>query len=190
MPHKNMLNMEEEKWMPIKGFEGVYEVSSLGNVRSLDRERKNHSGGTAKIKGKTLKPHKNSNNNYLLVNLRHDGIENKCLVHRLVAEAFIPNPNGLPQVNHKDENVRNNRTDNLEWCDQYYNNHYGTARERIEAKRRIPVMQYIGDTLIAEYPSAREAARVLGKSEAAISRCCNGIYKTAYGFRWRYKKEF
>ena len=117
-----------EEWRPIEGYEGLYEVSNTGQVRSLDRYVKNNYSYRLQ-KGKVLSPEKNKDG-YLLVSLCCNGKQNLRTVHRLVAQAFIPNPNNLPQVNHKDENKSNNRVDNLEWCDQAYNNLYGTRQER------------------------------------------------------------
>lgn len=181
--------MTQEIWKPVKGLEGAYEVSNLGRVRSLDRVRRKSNGRNTFYKGRMIKITKNNTNDYLIARIQ-DGRSSHSLVHRLVAEAFIPNPLNLPQVNHKDENKANNRADNLEWCTAYYNNHYGTARARITEKRSSKVVQYTLDgTFVAKYPSAREAARLINKSQAAISRACLGIYKQAYGYLWKYEKD-
>lgn len=114
-----------EKWKPIPGYDGLYEVSSYGRVRSLERYKSNN-GGLQLIKEKILKPH-NTKKGYLTVQLC-----NKIFtVHRLVAEAFIPNTDNLPMINHRDEDKTNNVADNLEWCDAKYNSNYGTAIERM-----------------------------------------------------------
>lgn len=177
----------KEIWMPIKGYEGYYEVSNLGRVRGVDRTRKGPYGKIARVAGMILSPKKNSTNDYLLVGLRKDGVQKTHLVHRLVAEAFIPNPLGLPEVNHRDENPQNNISDNLEWCDRFYNNHYGSAIDRRSRTRGIPVSQYTLDgELVATYWSAREAARALGRYQSTISRCCLGQQKQAYGFVWKF----
>ena len=115
-----------EEWRPVVGYEGLYEVSSYGRVRSVDRYVKVGYGSYRLHKGKVLSPAKNKYG-YLAVNLQAG---NRCNIHRLVAEAFIPNPDNLPQVNHKDEDKTNNSVDNLEWCSRKYNCNYGTRNIR------------------------------------------------------------
>ena len=107
----------KEIWEDIKAYKGKYQISSLGRVKMLDYV----ASDGRKIKGRIRKLQKN-NSGYIIVNI----IGKTYLVHRLVAEAFIPNPNNYPQINHKDENKQNNRIDNLEWCTNKYNNNYGT----------------------------------------------------------------
>lgn len=115
-----------EEWRTVKGYEGLYEVSSLGRVRSLDRyDRMNRFW-----KGRILNLHTGTGG-YLFVALSSNGKEKNYLVHRLVAQAFLPNPDNLPQVNHRDEVKINNRVENLEWCDREYNINYGTIKDRI-----------------------------------------------------------
>lgn len=126
--------MTEEEWRPIKGYEGLYEVSSFGRVKSLDRYVKGRYGNYRLQKGKLLNPGLSSNG-YLQVDLCLNGKVKKYSVHRLVAQTFIPNSDGLPQINHKDEDKINNRVDNLEWCDSKYNLSYGTARIRSKKTR-------------------------------------------------------
>ena len=115
----------KEEWRPVVGYEDLYEVSNTGQVRSLD---KYDSLGVFWI-GKLLS--KLKVRGYFMVKLRKDGIQKMCSVHRLVAQAFIPNPLGLPQINHKDEVKTNNRVENLEWCTAKYNNNYGTKNKRM-----------------------------------------------------------
>lgn len=118
-----------EEWRPIEGYEGIYEVSSYGRVRSLDRYVRCKSKSYRLKKGSILSPAKDKNG-YLKVVLSCNRKCNTINVHRLVAQAFIPNPDNLPEVNHKDEDKTNNSVDNLEWCNHSYNINYGTRKER------------------------------------------------------------
>lgn len=117
-----------EIWKPIKGYEGLYEISSFGNVRSLRRNTTN---------GKIIKSQK-TKTGYYRVGLCKNGKLKHYFVHRLVAKAFILNPDNLPQVNHKNECKTDNNVDNLEWCSMLYNVRYGTGIER-QTKARIGV---------------------------------------------------
>ena len=111
----------------------------------------------------------------------------KTLVHRFVAECFLPNPENLPCINHKDENKTNNCVENLEWCTHKYNLNYGTRNERIGETNSKKVLQYTLDgKFVKEWQSLREIERVLGFSHGNISNCCNGKQKSAYGFVWSY----
>lgn len=163
----------KEIWKDISGYEG-YQVSDLGRVKSLNYRRTGKERVLVGCKDK---------DGYLRVDLCKDGREKKCKVHRLVAKAFIPNPEGLPQVNHKDECKTNNVLSNLEWCDAKYNVNYGTRTGRTSKT----VYQYTLDGLLVKsYPSANEAKRRTGYNQGLISACCNGKLKHAYGFIWSY----
>lgn len=184
-----------EIWKDIAGFEGIYQVSNKGKVRSLDRYVQ-CADSIRYYKGRMMKQDKKKNG-YLQVNLKRQKINKQFLVHRLVAVAFLPNPEGFAIVNHKDENKENNSVENLEWCTHTYNNLYGeghrtrctNARSGAIQKLAKPVLQYSLDgVFVAEYFSATEAGRKTGFRQSGISECCNGNQKTAYGYVWRYKE--
>lgn len=174
-----------EEWKDIEGYNSTYQVSNLGNVRSLKF-------GKSKLLVLGLR-----GSGYLNVVLCKNGKRITHSVHRLVAEAFLPNPNNLPQVNHKDENKQNNCVDNLEWCTAGYNINYGTRTERIKQNRTNkqgikhhnskPINQYTKDgELVKRWECARDIEKEIGVSHTNISDCANGKQKTAKGFIWRF----
>ena len=166
--------IEIEEFRDVPGYEGTYEVSNLGRVRR---------------NGKILKPLKHRDG-YLHVDLYKNGIRRKGFIHRLVGLAFIPNPDNLPCINHKDEDKTNNTVNNLEWCTREYNNNYGTRNERISESQYKPVLQFDkSGNFITEYPSVIEAEKTTRINRHDISQCCLGLYhhKTAGGFIWKYK---
>lgn len=180
----------EEVWKNIEGYEGRYQVSNLGNVLSLNY--RNH--GYAK----QLTP-KCNNNGRLWVELFADKKRKPFLIHRLVAAAFIPNLEGHPQINHKDENPKNNRVENLEWCTQEYNIQYYLDRHPAEKRKprtstnkygvrltlTIEQMTLTGE-VVRRWDNSRQVAKELGWSDWSISECCRGKRKTAHGYIWRY----
>lgn len=178
----------KEEWRAVPGYEGLYEVSNMGRVRSLDRMVKGGKGSNRLANGIILKPYVSSNG-YPTVSLNKDGKARVVKVHRLVAMAFIPNPNNLPMINHKDECKLNNCVDNLEWCTATYNLNYGTWKER-RKKKGIAVDQYDTDgNYVATYSSMTDAAIVVGSRKQNIYACLNGMYKTAGGYEWRRHTE-
>ena len=178
----------EEIWRDIAGYKGLYQVSNLGNVKSLNYNRTG--------KERVLKP-KTNRNGYLQVVLSKDNKQKFFYVHRLVALHFIPNTNNLPEVNHIDENKSNNCVTNLEWCSSKYNNTYNDRQKRIGEKKSIPVVQLdlATNKAVNVYPSAHEAERLGGFSSSNITSCCknkfhregNNIYK---GCKWMYLHEY
>ena len=169
------MKVEDEEWRVISGTHGDYWVSSLGRVMS-----KKH--GSTRI----LKPVR-VGKGYLVVDLSMHNIRTKGLIHRLVAEAFIPNPDNLPEVNHIDEDKANNCVYNLEWCTRKYNHAYGTARERnVQNKRKIvQQLDPITGVVIQEYPSLTVATKAVGYG---INNCVTGRCALAHGYQWRYKE--
>ena len=172
----------EEIWKDIPGYEGKYQVSNFGRVRSLDRiDDENHFRKGQIMKTKLLR-------GYVRVALRDGKKQKDYQVHRLVALAFIPNPEGFKCVNHKDENKLNNNVDNLEWCTLAYNFNYGTARARQGISYGKPVEQLAVDGLvIASYCSAEVASKLTGMDSSSIHKCCRGKRQSAGGYCWRYK---
>ena len=181
----------EEIWKDFDGYKGLYQVSNMGNVKSL--ERNVWCGrGYYKAPERILKPSK-TNWGYLRVTLYKDGKSKHYLVHRLVASAFCENPHGYNNVNHKDENKQNNKASNLEWCDSSYNNTYNDRAKKAGRKLRndpnrskavIAIDKITG--LIIEFPSAHEASRQTKINQGNISNCCIGRQKSAGGFYWLY----
>ena len=177
----------KEIWKDIKDYEGHYQVSNLSRVRSLDRYIKGKGHSLQFKKGRILKPTKDRYG-YLQVTLCKNNIKKEYKVHRLVAEAFIDNPDNLPQVNHRDENKLNNNVDNLEWCSAKYNTNYGTGIERRAKSRQIPIIQYTLDgEFVREWDSAIQAEREGGFSNSHIISVCKGKRPHHKGYIWRYK---
>ena len=178
-----------EVFRDIEGYEGMYQVSNKGRVKSLNY----HRSGEERI----LMP-QTTTNGYLKICLRKNGKIKTYNVHRLVAQAFIDNPDNLPQVNHKDEDKTNNNVDNLEWVTAKENCNYGTRNKRMSKTQGIPIdMLNKQGEFIRQFQSGMEAERWLranGFSKANsgnITNCCKGNprYTNAYGFKWRYSNE-
>lgn len=179
-----------EEWRDIEGYGGWYQISNLGRCRSVDRVIHDKLGVDQHMKGYMLKPMMRTTG-YLCYHLSNqEGERGKIDAHRLVAIAFIPNPNGYKMVNHKDEDKTNNRVENLEWCDSRYNNTYGTRLKRQAASQSIKVRQYTPDgTFIKEWQSAEEAQRKLKIWAPNIRKACNGVVRTAGGYIWESSDE-
>lgn len=173
----------EEIWKKIEKYED-YEVSNLGRIKSLKRNN-----------NKILKQKPNKFG-YLIVGLFNNANKNKkMLVHRLVAEAFIPNPLSKPQVNHIDGNKQNNNVNNLEWCTNSENQIHayktGLKKNKLyyENNRSKPIMQYdLKGNFIKEWANKRQIERELGYSNGNITSCCVGRCMTAYGYVWKHKE--
>ena len=172
-----------EIWRDIEGFEGKYQVSNQGRVRSMWRtnQYKSHIGIP-----KILKPSEHRQG-YLFVYLTNGRKRTKHYVHRLVAEAFIPNPDNLPQVNHKSEVKTENFVENLEWCDGKYNSNYGTRVQRWKPQVEKPIIQTtIDGKFVRRFMSAKEAERECGYNSGYISSVCHGRRLSAYGYKFHF----
>lgn len=179
------------EWKDVVGYEGLYRINQSGEVFSVERIR--HFGrATRKWGGHILKQQIDINGYKTVCLSDRFGDRRPKKVHRLVAEAFLPNPNHLPSVNHKDENKTNNNVDNLEWCTVGYNNNYGTHQER-SAKRRINHEKRSVPVICVEtnqkYPSMREAERQTGINQSQIWHCIKEPWRIAKGTHWKLLRE-
>lgn len=202
--------LPKQIWKDISGYEGKYQVSNTGRIRSLNYKRTG--------KTKILKIREDKNDGYKRVMLFKNGKYKAYLVHRLVAQAFIPNPNSYPIINHKDENRSNNYYKNLEWCTYEYNNNYGDKNERISKSRKgkqftdehrknlseackgryageknpkaKPILMFTLDgDFIRRFEWIGAANEYLGKPKyyKSINNCLRGKSKTAWGYKWKYE---
>lgn len=179
-----------EVWKDVRGYEGLYEVSNFGNVRSLNWRNEGI------VRNLYLKRH---NRGYLQVELANGNKKQMFLVHRLVAQAFIPNPYALPQINHIDEDKHNNSADNLEWCTQSQNmkafqkthngcravKPRGNSKQSLRNKYKIQQLTIDGK-LVNTWDFAFEAKRKFNYNTTSIWECCEGKRKSAYGYKWQY----
>jgi cellulose synthase/poly-beta-1,6-N-acetylglucosamine synthase-like glycosyltransferase len=193
---------EEEQWKDIKGYEGIYKISTYGRVYSQRR---------GKNLGGFIRPSL-STSGYVGVVLCKNGKQHTYQVHRLVANHFLGNKDNLPEVNHKDEHKTNNYIGNLEFCDRIYNQNYGTAIERmvkaknykessiksalhhdydaISRKRAYPVIQMdLDGNFIKRWDSMRDINRELGFNRRNICSACNGKLAKIYGYKWKYEER-
>ena len=185
---------ESEIWKDVAGYEGFYQVSNKGNVRSV--ARKDSIG--RKCGGRVRKPmyHRHG---YLQVDMYKNGKVKRKYIHRLVAESFIPNPKGFLEINHKDESKSNNESSNLEWCTRGYNINYGTQIERAaQANSKKVKATNIETNEVVTFDSTAEAGRK-GYDQGGVAKACKGIYKsksgtliggdgrTYKGFKWYYE---
>ena len=200
-----LLFEDDEEWRDIVGYNGMYQVSNKGRIRSF---KYRNTKETYVLKQMINKK------GYLIVGLSKNGKRKTVIVHRIVAQAFIPNPNKYPQINHKDENKTNNNIDNLEWCTNSYNHNFGTHNERVglantgkertqESRERYKksqerrrdkiayrILQYdLNGVFIKEWRCAFDIEKELGFQRSTIRDCCNQKTKTFKGYIWRYKTE-
>lgn len=174
--------MEKEIWKDIEGYNGLYEVSSLGRIKSLNY---NKTGKERILKGR------DNGRGYLFVSLYKDGKSKQYLIHRLVGEAFCENPHGYREINHKDECKSNNMAENLEWCSHSYNNIYNDKAKKVGEKNSRPVFGINKVTNhIVVFSSAKEASKHLGINPSNITQCCQGKrYKSVGNYIWQYANQ-
>ena len=177
--------MIKEVWKDIEGYEGLYQVSNYGNIRSfMDKN------GQKRVL--LLKP-QNATGGYFVARLYKNHKGKTIKIHRIVATTFIPNPHNYPMINHKDEDKTNNCVWNLEWCNNSYNQLYGALPEKKRIlntnhpSKSVPVKQFtLEGKLVAEYPSQSEAARKTGIPQSCICNKCAGKTKITHNYIFTY----
>lgn len=178
------------QWKDIHGYEGYYEVSTMGDVRSKDRIVPDKNSAGKHLKGRIMKQSENKDSKrggqgYLVVNLRKNHTSNVIQVHRLVASAFIENPLNLPTVNHKDGDKHNNCVENLEWA-TYGDNNIHALKSDLRSPRGCEVARFDEcGNIIDKFKSVSEASRETGISRGMISHCVNGRAYKAGGYVWK-----
>lgn len=179
-----MSNVNEE-WRDIDGYEGLYKISNLGRVKSVERYV-NHPKGGVRIVRERIK-NIEFDNNRPRVELSRNGNKKKYLVYRLLAKAFVPNPNNYNEVNHIDENPMNNSLDNLEWCTHRYNINHGTRTSRASMAKWKGVGMYHpeNDVLMMVFSSCLEAAKYMQVSSSSISTSCNKKGRLVKGYKFK-----
>lgn len=169
-----------EVWKDVVGYEGCYQVSNEGRVKSLPVKSR-----TKFFSGKVL--------NLFIDKCGYEAVtlsRKPHKVHRLVATAFIPNPGNLPCINHKDEDKTNNKVENLEWCTYKYNSNYGTRNKRISQNGGRKIIQYdLNGNEIRRWNSIVQAANYYGVKRTTICGCCANRQHTSCGYVWRYADE-
>lgn len=212
--------MKEYLWKDIKGYEGLYQVSNLGNIKSMPRTivTNNRFGKMTKYtKSREIKPHLNKKTGYYQVHLSKNKKTKMFLLHRLVAETFIPNMDNKPQINHINANKTDNRIENLEWCTSSENikhafannlshsnfkvqcgskHHFFGKHHSIESKQKMKeshykkIIQYDkNNKLIKIWNGIKQIEEELNINNGNISQCCRSKRKTAGGYIWRYENE-
>lgn len=188
----------QEIWKDVEGYEGSYQVSNLGRVKSLERIVNHSIYGKMYVGERILKTYNCNHDEYIRIDLKSNGIKDKKLVHRLIAESFIPNPENKKTVNHKDGNKKNNNIDNLEWM-THSENHLHSYKELgrkgyftgITGKnnpKSKPIIQLsLTGEYIKEFCSATEAEFKTGIFQTNISKCCVGKRNNAGGYIWKFK---
>lgn len=185
--------MRKEVFKDVFNYEGLYQISNYGRVKSLERKSIFYCGLRKeylkrRVKEKFLSFNK-SNNGYIQVCLTKNGKCKTFILHRLVAQAFIPNPENKPQINHIDGNKENNCVDNLEWCDASENMQHASKTGLLKSNVKRSVNQYdLNGNFITTWDSITDflKAKGLNIKSSNITSCCRGNKKSAYGYKWKY----
>lgn len=188
-------NLEGEEWRDVEGFEEHLQISSCGRLKrkhAVVVRSKNRGSYTVRERILAINPDERG---YMFKSINIEGRNVNLNIHRLVAKAFVANPNGYPDVNHIDENHSDNIYTNLEWCTRKYNSNYGTIKERTRKTkvnrghtRKIVLYTYDGEP-VKEFDTLDDAGRELGINSVMIGRCCKGTVSCADGYHFRYKGE-
>lgn len=181
-----------EVWKDIPGYEGLYQASTYGRIKSKERIVYYKDGRTRVFPSTVLKQ-SHLKNGYLVVGLCANNEEKKEYVHRLVAFTFLPNPNHHSLINHKSEVKTENYVWNLEFCNSAYNNNYGSIKERIKKTltnhpifSKGVIQKSLDGKVISVFPSLKEANRKTGIDASTISKCCRGVFNQSGGYLWEY----
>ena len=183
--------MKNEVWKDIPNYEGIYKASNFGRIKMVKRTLIDSLGKKINKKEHILKPR--TGNRYYMIALYKNGKREDLLLHRVIAQTFIPNPENKPFVNHKDENCFNNCSDNLMWCTQKENMNWGTINERMSknSKSKRKVNQYDMDgNFIKQWDCMTDFYKSKGlKLKTGIIECCKGRRQSHMGYKWKYADE-
>lgn len=193
------MNSIVEIWKPIMGYEGLYEVSNLGRVKSLERVVK--CGKATRIDSEVIKTLTPNKNGYIKVNLFKEGKYKTCLVHRLVADTFLDNTHNLPQVDHINGDRTDNRVINLRYTDKQSNQLNNITRKRMSLshigkpsnwhkKEKTKVQFNHNGEIIKIWNSTKDCKSIIGISRQTINDCCKGRCNSAGGYQWQYLDDY
>ena len=183
--------MKNEVWKDVPNYEGIYKASNFGRIKMVKRTLTDSLGKKINKKEHILKPR--TGNRYYMIALYKNGKREDLLLHRVIAQTFIPNPENKPFVNHKDENCFNNCSDNLMWCTQKENMNWGTINERMSknSKSKRKVNQYdMNGNFIKQWDCMTDFYKSKGlKLKTGIIECCKGRRQSHMGYKWKYADE-
>lgn len=190
---------EIEIWKDIQGYEGLYQCSNLGRIKSLNRYKQARNGSISSFK-EIIKKLQTTRKGYLVVTLNRNKERKTFFVHRLVAQAFIPNPDNKPQIDHINTNRTDNRVNNLRWVTPLENSNNPLTKENLKNYRdkmksgdyshsKIVLQYSLSGDFIKEWTNITTIHKEMNYNPSCISECCNNKQKTAYGFLWKFKDK-